>query len=134
MVGKFSSDRFYLDILQPVVVETRRGPEQIVHILETLARLELTDGLELPQLVGETIGRMPRDATIIAIVPHVTSETAILLDSIRQRGFAVTAILNLHDEYEFAQASGPLLACGIQTHHLKDEQHVVAICRNFVLR
>jgi uncharacterized protein (DUF58 family) len=122
------------DRLQPVVVETRRGPEQITRILETLGRLELTDGLELPQLVRETISRMPRDATVIAVVPRVTAETAILLDSIRQRGFAVTAILNLYDEYDFAEASGPLLAYGIPTHHLKDEQHVATICRDFVLR
>jgi hypothetical protein len=96
--------------------------------------LELTDGLDLSQLVSETIGRMPRDATVIAVVPRVTTETAILLDNVRKRGFAVTAILNLHDEYEFAQASGPLLACGIETHHLKDEQHIGTICRSFVLR
>ena len=122
------------DRLRPLVVDTRRGPEQITRILETLARLELTDGLDLSQLVSETIGRMPRDATVIAVVPRVTTETAILLDNVRKRGFAVTAILNLHDEYEFAQASGPLLACGIETHHLKDEQHIGTICRNFVLR
>jgi len=64
----------------------------------------------------------------------VTTETAIVLDSVKRRGFAVTAILNMHDSYDFAEASGPLLASGIDTHHLKDEEHIVTICRDFVLR
>ena len=38
------------DRLQPLVVETRRGAEQLMRILETLARAELTDGLSVPQL------------------------------------------------------------------------------------
>ena len=34
--------------LEPVTVETRRGPEQLGRILQTLARVELTDGLTSP--------------------------------------------------------------------------------------
>jgi len=40
------------DRLQPLVVETRRGSEQMGRIQEMLARVELTDGLTLPQLIG----------------------------------------------------------------------------------
>ena len=39
------------DRLQPVVVETRRGAEQLMRILETLARVELTDGLAFAELL-----------------------------------------------------------------------------------
>jgi uncharacterized protein (DUF58 family) len=46
------------DRLRPVIVETRRGAEQLTRILETLARLELTDGLRLPELLIETTGRI----------------------------------------------------------------------------
>ncbi len=122
------------DRLQPVVVDTRRGAEQLMRILESLARVELTDGLTLPQLIGETESRLPRDATVIAMLPAVTEQHAIALANLRRSGYAVTAILNLHDEYDFAQASGPLLAAGIETHHLKDEAAVVSVCRRFVLR
>ena len=122
------------DRLQPVVVETRRGPEQFMRILETLARLELSDGLSLPQLVVESTSRLPRDATVIAILTKVTAETAIALGNLRRHGFAVTAILNIFEEYDFAKASGPLIAEGIETRHLKDEQSVSTICRNYVLR
>jgi hypothetical protein len=122
------------DRLRPVVVETRRGPEQLARILETLARVELTDGLNLPQLIAESASRMPRDATVIALLPAVGAEAAAALSNLRRRGFAVAAILNLFDEFDFAQASGPLLTDGIETHHLKDEASIPAICRQFLLR
>lgn len=120
--------------LRPVIVDTNRGAEQLWRILETLARLELTDGLSLAQLVLETGADLPRDATIVAILPSVSPETTIALGSLRRRGYAVTAILNMHDEYEFAQAAGPLIAAGIPTHPLKDRAGIVEMCRRFVLR
>lgn len=119
--------------LAPVIVPTRRGPEQLLQIFEALARLELTDGLTLPQLIDETASQLPRDATVIAILPRVTEEHAIALGNLRRRGFAVAAILNLWDEYDFAQASGPLLAQRIETRHLKDEGALVELCRRQVL-
>src|SRR5262249_33437578 len=59
------------DRLRPVVVDPRRGPEQFSRILEALARLELTEGrgLTFPQLVVEATSRLPRDATVVAILP-----------------------------------------------------------------
>ena len=122
------------DRLEPVIVETRRGAEPFMRLLESLARLELTDGLELPQLISETSERIPRDATVIAILPTPTTETAIALGNLKRSGFAVTAILNLYDEWDFAQASGLLLAEGIESKHLKDEAAILTICRNYVLR
>jgi uncharacterized protein (DUF58 family) len=122
------------DRLQPVVVPTRRGADQLMRIFETLARVELTDGLDLTQLIAETTSRMPRDATVVAILPQVTEQHAIALGNLKRRGFAVTAILNLWEEYDFAQASGPLLAQGIETRHLKEEAAIVGICQGFALR
>ena len=46
----------------------RRGAEQLLRILETLARVELTDGLSFAQLVVETASRLPRDATVVALL------------------------------------------------------------------
>lgn len=122
------------DRLQPVVVETRRGAVQLMQIFEALARVELTDGLSLSQLVAETRSDLPRDATVIAILPHATPETAITLGSLKRQGYAVTAILNLYDEYQYSLAAGPLIAEGIQVHQLKDETSIVTVCRKFVLR
>ncbi len=42
------------DRLQPVMVPTRRGVEQLRRILETLARVELTDGLRLSELIARS--------------------------------------------------------------------------------
>jgi uncharacterized protein (DUF58 family) len=119
--------------LSPVVVPTRRGPEQLLQIFEALARLELTDGLSLPELISDTISRLPRDATVIAILPRVTDENAIALGNLRRRGLAVAAVLNVWDESEFADASGPLLAQGIETRLLKDEAGLMELCRRQVL-
>jgi uncharacterized repeat protein (TIGR01451 family) len=120
--------------LQPLVVETRRGAEQLVRILETLARVELTDGLTLPQLIEETASRMPRDATVIAILPGSSQESALALGMLRRRGFAVTVILNLFETYDFADAAAPFLAEGMEVRQLQGEQSIVEICRQFALR
>jgi uncharacterized protein (DUF58 family) len=122
------------DRLQPLVVPTRRGPEQIVRILETLARVELTDGLPLPALIDEAASRIPRDATVIAILPPGSTESAMALGNLRRRGFAVTVLLNMHDEWDFAIAAAPFLAEGIDVRHLKDEESIMEICRSLALR
>ncbi|MEX0678455.1 MAG: DUF58 domain-containing protein [Pirellulales bacterium] len=122
------------DRLQPLVVETRRGPEQLMRILETLARLEMTDGLDVAQLVGEMAGRLPRDATVVAILTAVTDETAVALGNLRRRGFAVTALVNVYDDRQYAEAAGKLLAERIDARHLHDESSVSSVCRSHVLQ
>jgi uncharacterized repeat protein (TIGR01451 family) len=122
------------DRLRPLVVETRRGPAQLMAILQTLARVELTDGLTLPALVEEAAGRMPRDATVIAILPRGDEVSAIALAHLRRRGFAVTVILNVHDVDAYWRAAGFFLAEGIETRHLQDEPSILEVCRQYALR
>lgn len=124
-----SSDR-----LEPVVVPTRRGAEQLVRILETLARVELTDGLTFAQLVTETASDLPRDATVLAIVPSASPETAVALGNLRRHGFAVTAVLNVYGVSDFEESAGRLLAEGIETRHLNDRASIPTLCRDYVLR
>jgi uncharacterized protein (DUF58 family) len=121
------------DRLQPLVIETRRGAEQLMRILELLARAELTDGLDLAHLLSETSSRLPRDASVIAIVTSVTDEAAVALGNLRRRGFAVTAIVNVFEERDYAEAAGKLLQERVEARHLKDEYAVTSICRNYVL-
>jgi uncharacterized repeat protein (TIGR01451 family) len=97
------------DRIRPVVVETRRGVDQFLKIREALARLELSDGLTFAQLVLEMAARMPRDATLIAILPRVPVETAVALGMLRRQGFAITAILIGLDESSKIEAHGRLL-------------------------
>jgi uncharacterized repeat protein (TIGR01451 family) len=122
------------DRLQPLVVETRRGPEQFQRILQTLARVELTDGLTLSQLIVETASRLPRDATVVAILSEASAETALALGNLRRRGHAVVAILIIFGEEQQDAAAGRLLAEGIEVRSVHDEASLAAVCAQQVLR
>ena len=126
--GEEESDR-----LQPLVVETRRGVEQFQRILDVLARVELTDGLTLPQLVVETASRLPRDATVVALLGAVDAETALALGNLRRRGLSVTAVLVLFEDDVCERAMGMLLAERIDVRHIKNEAELAAVCRRQVL-
>jgi uncharacterized repeat protein (TIGR01451 family) len=123
----------FSDRLEPLVVQTQRGPEQLMRILETLARAELTDGFDFAHLIIETASRMPRDATVIAVLPSVTLETAVSLGNLRRGGYAVTAILIMYDYEEYSQAAGKLLAEGVETRQLPNKEALVTVCRDYVL-
>lgn len=119
--------------LQPLVVETRRGVEQFQRIRETLARVELTDGLTFAQLVLETASRLPRDATVVALLPDVPPETALALGNLRRGGFAITVILHLLDETRLEQGYGRLRAEGIlDIRHLANEAGLQNLCQQQV--
>lgn len=102
------------DRLRPVQVETRRGIEQFQRIREALARVEFTDAFSFAQLVLEMTPRLPRDATVIAVLPAVPVETSIALGTLRRQGFAVSAILIGLEDEERMVAHGRLLAEGVR--------------------
>ena len=102
------------DRLRPVVVPTRRGFDQFQQIRESLARLELTDGMTFPRLVVEAAPRLPRDATVIAILPAVPVDSAIALGQLRKQGFAVSVVLiSVHDD-DKPVAVGRLMSEGVR--------------------
>ncbi|MFI4873783.1 MAG: DUF58 domain-containing protein [Blastopirellula sp. JB062] len=117
------------DRLSPQVVTTRRSGEQMPLIRKMLARAELTDGLTMPDLIAETVSRIPRDATVIAILTETTVETALALGNLRRAGFTVTAIINVYDEYAYAQAAGKLLSEGIRSRQLNALENIGSICQ-----
>ncbi len=116
------------DGLRPIVVETRRGVEQFQRILETLARAELSDGLRFSALVTETASRLPRDASVVAILAEAPVETVLALGELRRRGFAVAAVLVMFTEEQRTSAHGKLLAEGIEVRHFNDEASLTAMC------
>ena len=120
--------------LQPIVVETRRGVEQLQRIRETLARVELTDGMPFSGLILETSGRLPRDATVIAVLAEVSVETAIALGNLKREGFAITAILMVFDFKDLEKGHGRLAAEGIRdVRHLARPEGLPTLCRQQVL-
>ncbi len=119
--------------LDPLVVPTRRGVEQLQHIREALARVEMTDGLTFAQLLFDTTARLPRDATVVAVLPDVSFETAVALGNLRRRGFAIAAVLVLLDDTGLERCYGRLLAEGVRdVRHLPNEEALPSLCRNQV--
>jgi uncharacterized protein (DUF58 family) len=122
------------DRLRPVIVETRRGADQFLRILESLARAELTDGLTFPQLIDEISSSLTRDATVIAIIRDAPMEHAIALGSLRRRGYSVTAIVILSEHENLPDWAVPpewatrLLAEGIEFRHVSEELEIAQIC------
>ncbi len=100
--------------INPVVVPTRRGFEQFQQIREALARLELSELMSFSRLIIETAPRLPRDATVLAILPTASVETALALGQLRKQGFAVSAILIATHEEDRPIAAGRLMAEGIR--------------------
>jgi len=122
------------DRLRPVVVPTRRGAEQLQRILETLARVELTDGLSFAQLAIEAASRLPADATVIAVLGDVSIETAWALGNLRRRGFAVTAVVVMFDEYEASESLGRLMSEGIDARLVTSEASLAVACQLQLVR
>jgi uncharacterized protein (DUF58 family) len=121
--------------LQPVIVETRRGVEQFQRIREMLARLEFTSGLTLPQLIEETSARLPRDATVVAVMGDVPVESALTLGNLRRQGFAVAALLIMLSDEQHEKAFGRLRAEGIMDiRHLKGESDLENLCQQQTVR
>ena len=121
--------------LEPLIVETRRGTEQLHRIREVLARAERTNGLTFAQLLVETAHRLPRDATALAVLPEVSVETAISLGNLKRRGMAVAVVLVTMDDSALERAYARLVAEGIRDlRHLIDEAGLPDLCRNHVQR
>ena len=128
-------DRFELkeesDRLRPVVVDTRRGFDQFQKIRESLARLELSDGLTFARLALELAARMPKDATVMAVLPRVPVETAVALGTLRRQGFAVSAFLVGLDETARLEAHGRLLAETVRDiRYVNTEKELAALAAN----
>jgi len=121
--------------LRPFEVETRRGADQLTRILETLARVEMTDGLTFPTLLTEAAARLTRDATVVAVLPYVSAETAIALGNLRRGGYAVSAIVVMYKDHpEYSDCLGRLVAEGLDVRSIQDELSLSAVCAAQVLR
>ena len=120
--------------LRPVIVETHRGPDQFLRIREVLARVELTDGLGLGPLLLEVAGRLPRDASLVAILATATDEAAQVLGQLRRRGLVVTAVLVAFDALERIDHGARLIAEGIPIRTVGDAAELSALCRGRLVR
>ncbi len=116
------------DRLRPLIVPAGRGPESFTRIHEVMARVELSDGLTFDRLLIEAEHRLPRDATVVAVLGVVTPAMAMALGQLKRRGFAVSVVLMALDEIDRIDSAGPLLAEGLAVRALSDEQELYSFC------
>ena len=108
--------------VQPLMVPTRRGPEQMTRILETLARAELSEQLDLSQLLHQCAPRLPRNATVIAVVARIDERGAASLAELKRRGYALMVLYIEFERHEALDTAGRLAAAGIEARQITDEE------------
>ena len=90
---------------------------------------EINDGLTFPELLIEAQSRLPRDATVIALVPSVSDQAAIALGNLKRLGYAVSVVLVLPTEDDVPTSYGRLAAQGIRdVRPLKNEETLPDMC------
>lgn len=128
------------DRLRPVLVETGKGQERFRWILETLARLEETDGMVFSEMVREIDSRIPRDATVVAVLRKVSPEIAAALGALARRGFLVTTIIvafgaeALPDWARAPDWAEMLLAQAIDFHIVNSEEAISNLCSQAIVK
>jgi uncharacterized protein (DUF58 family) len=118
---QLASEEGTSDRLRPVEVTTRRGDGQFEQIMVTLARLELTDGLRLGEMLLAEYTRLPRDAALIVIVGKVDDLLLGMLAEVKRSGFVVAVFLINHPA-EWERAILRLAPMGIQCYHIQRQQ------------
>ncbi len=119
--------------LRPVQLKTSKRSDRMLRMLDTLARLEKTDGLSLHNMLASHASELPRDASVIVIVAQMTLERALGLELLHRQGFAVTAIVNAYDTEHYQNAAAILAKHGIPTRHLRDETSLAEICHRHLV-
>ncbi len=114
--------------LEPIVVRPRRDEEHWQVMRETLARLELNDGLTLPELIEEAGSELSRQNTVIALLSDVKPATVLTLRHLKQSGYALYAVLIGLNPIDHHDAFGHLLAENIETRMVANEAGVSSLC------
>jgi uncharacterized protein (DUF58 family) len=125
---------------RPVTVPTGKGDDRFSQILQLLARLEHTDGLNFAELVKESVTQIRRDATVVPVLTSVTAEGAVALGELVRRGFAVTAVVVSAGGRETPDWARPpdwadlLLAQGVDFRFVNGEDSIVNLCAEGIVR
>lgn len=109
--------------LSPIVLGASRTPEHFAQLHRMLARLERTDGLKLDQLLIETESRIPKLLSLIVIAQRIDQAGLFALEMFRRRGYALTVLLNCHQELYLENAS-PLIAAKIPVIPLYNQESI----------
>lgn len=122
------------DRMNPVVIDTGRGPLHLKEVVRQLARLDRTNGLTLAEFLAETESQLSRETTLLVIVQRCTHESIAALVGMARRGWAVGVIVSTHDINDYSASAGPLIAERIPTFHLAGADSITDICRQTLMR
>lgn len=112
--------------LAPVIVPTRKGAEQGWLILETLARIDSTDGLTVSQMLRYSIQLLGRDSTTLVLVPEVEDELAVTLGIMAEAGFLVNVFV-IENETGYFTAVEKLAPKFIDVYHIRGVEDIVKL-------
>lgn len=124
--GRMSGDN---DRRRPIVIQPDKTPIHYRSMIQTLARLERSDALTLPELLTECESQIAADTTLLIILQTADESAIAAILSMARRGRAVEVIINTHDTESHARIAAPLDAAHIATHHLRDRPAIQTICR-----
>jgi hypothetical protein len=88
--------------------------------------------LELPALVDEMQGRLPRYLSILFLLQNVDDRVATTLGLLRRQGFSVAAVLNQHELDGAMESEARLVAERIEVFPLPNESSIPSVCRNMM--
>lgn len=107
--------------ISPLCVETQRSPFQALRVIENLARVLPTDGLDGLGLVMNQYHSLPRDATLMVVAPVISERMANGLGAIKLAGFSVTVFL-IMDQPAYLDAATFLAPHYIPVFHIEHER------------
>lgn len=115
VIGESESDR-----LRPLQVPTLRSPIQAQKIIENLARIVSGRGLDCAQLILEEYRSLPRDATLLPVVPYMNERLALILGEMKLIGFSVSVFF-IADRQGYEEAAAMLANHRIHVFHIREE-------------
>lgn len=77
---------------QDVKLAPRRDPDQLGHILETLARIVPMSTRAIDELIAAESGRLPWGATLVVCTGYVSDALAVMLQRLRTRGHTISLL------------------------------------------
>jgi len=108
------------DRLKPLQVPTLKSPIQSQLIIENLARIRPGYGLNVCDTLLEEFRNLPRDATLIPVVPYVDEKLAIILAEMKHSGFSVSVFL-IRNKKHYPEAATLLARHQIHVFHIMEE-------------
>ncbi|GAB4332384.1 MAG: DUF58 domain-containing protein [Candidatus Abyssubacteria bacterium] len=104
--------------LAPLIIPTRKSAEQGRLMLETLARLDYTDGLTIDKALEYSIQRLGRDSATLVVAPELTDALALSLGILKEAGYLVSLFI-IQNEPGYFEAVDKMASRFIDVYHIR---------------